>query len=350
MPTVQVYAAFLVNIRNQPSTDGTIISTLISGDTTTADGRSEDSRWLRIHIPDSDAFGWASVGVVSITGRVSSLNVVDTIDVPKQFKPMQAFYFQSGVTPPGCDQAPQDGILVQAPRGAGAINLRADDVDIQLQSTAYLQAQPGGSLTVSVIQGDGQVTSEGTTVDVPAGAQVTVPLDADLHAAGAPSEAQAYDPALVAPLPIQLLPESITIAPPASAQVLAPPTPTPHGAATGYLVFKVMNLSDESLDGLLCTVDQPFDITMRMTTATTILHFTPTGAGGGTWAYQYDLALSNEHHDGSGIYRLSDAATDGSRIITMDGSEVVQTTRHSTTHAFHYVIGLSLTPASACSG
>ena len=35
-------------------------------------------------------------------------------------------------------EAPQDGILIQTPKGVGQINMRANDVDIQLGSTAYL--------------------------------------------------------------------------------------------------------------------------------------------------------------------------------------------------------------------
>ena len=73
---------------------------------------------------------------------VSALNVVDSTDAEIPFKPMQAFYFKTGITQTSCAEAPQDGILIQTPEGAGQINIRANDVDIQLGSTAYLQAQP----------------------------------------------------------------------------------------------------------------------------------------------------------------------------------------------------------------
>jgi hypothetical protein len=70
-------------------------------------------------------------------------------------------------------------------------------------------------MTMSVVEGQGSVTADGVTVDVPAGTQVTIPLDENLSAAGAPSEAQPYDEALVANLPVEVLPEPIEIAPPA---------------------------------------------------------------------------------------------------------------------------------------
>jgi hypothetical protein len=41
------------------------------------------------------------------------------------FKSMQAFYFSSGVGQPSCDQAPQDGILIQSPKG-GTQNIQLD--------------------------------------------------------------------------------------------------------------------------------------------------------------------------------------------------------------------------------
>jgi hypothetical protein len=89
---------------------------------------------------------------------------------------------------------------------------------VQLGSTAFLQAQSGAHMTVSVVEGEGHMTAGGKTVAAPAGAQVTVPLDANLKASGTPSDPRPYDAALMQPLPVQLLPEPITIAPPVSAQ------------------------------------------------------------------------------------------------------------------------------------
>ena len=100
---------------------------------------------------------------------------------------MQAFYFKTGLDDAPCSAAPDSGILIQTPKGAGTISLTADDIQITLGSTAYIQAQVGGEFTISVIEGQGTVTAAGVTVTVPGGTHVRVPLDNTLTAAGAPT-------------------------------------------------------------------------------------------------------------------------------------------------------------------
>ncbi len=220
LATIGVSSNGSVNIRSTPSTNGSIIGTLARGDTMTANGRNADGSWLRIQLPGSNSLGWVFANLVTPDGDAKSLSVVDASQTDVPYTPMQAFYFKTGVTQTSCEQAPQDGILIQTPQGVGQISLRANDVDIQLGSTAFLQAQPNANMTVSVVEGEGHVTANGKTVDVPAGSQVTIPVNQDLQASDVPSDPQPYDPALVNPLPVQLLPQQITIAPPASAALL----------------------------------------------------------------------------------------------------------------------------------
>jgi hypothetical protein len=190
-------------------------------------GRTLDGTWLRIQLPNSETPGWIFANAVTSTGDLSQLSVVDATAAGVAYQPMQAFYFQTGIGQTNCVEAPQDGILIQTPSGAGMVSLRANDVDIQLGSTAYMQAQPGGSLTISVLEGRAFVTADGKTATVPAGSQTSVPIDETLHVAGRPSQVTPYDATLVEPLPIQLLPEQITVAPPASQEsILAANLPT----------------------------------------------------------------------------------------------------------------------------
>ena len=90
-------------------------------------------------------------------------------------------------------------------------------------------------MVVSVVEGEGRVSARGKTVVVPAGAQVFIPVNSDLMASGAPSDPQPYQTSLVQPLPIDVLPEEITIAPPASDAAIqaanAEPTPEPTQSA-----------------------------------------------------------------------------------------------------------------------
>lgn len=202
------------NIRSAPSTDAQRAGSLATGVDVTVNGRNADSSWLRIQIPESSSLGWVSASLLRADGDVSTLSVVEGDAAATPFTPMQAFYFRTGITGTTCADAPADGILIQTPEGAGQITLRANDVDIQLGSTAFFQAIPGAEMTVSVVEGEGEATADGVTVAIPAGTQVTIPVDENMAAAGEPSAAQPYDPSLVENLPVQALPRQIEIAAP----------------------------------------------------------------------------------------------------------------------------------------
>ncbi len=340
----------VVNVRGTPATDGDVIGTLARGQAVTIDGRSADGAWLRIQIPDSGAPGWVLASLVTASSDVGGLAVVDSNEPTTPYTPMQAFYFQTGITQYDCSEAPSDGILIQTPEGVGQINLRANDVDIQLGSTAYVQAQPSGNMTVSVVEGKGRITAQGVSVDVPAGTLTTIPMDANLRASGAPTPAQPYDPALVAALPVGVLPEQITIAPPA-----AEATETPgSGAATGsvgpYSAQTTMNLGGVTVSGTVCALDQPFEVTFTQTAIITwAIQFVPADATQGTYSYSYSIADAGETATGEGTYVVSDAAADGSRALTFDGTQTNKFNGGSPTMQLHYTFGLTPT-AGACGG
>jgi hypothetical protein len=233
--TLEATATGGVNIRTAPGTNANIAGSLASGESVTINGRNADGTWVRIQIPDSDSLGWVSAPLLTITGDVDALAVVDALDGETPYTPMQAFYFRTGIVDPlGCADAPPDGILIQTPEGAGEIMLRANDVDIQLGSTAYLQAVADDEMTISVIEGEGQVTAAGETVIVPAGASVGVPIDAELRAVGAPQDVQPYDADALAALPIEPLPRAIEIAAPADEQTLAAARGDDQGAGGDF--------------------------------------------------------------------------------------------------------------------
>jgi len=221
LPTLEATSTGSINVRSAPSTEAGIAGSLASGETVIVNGRNANSSWLRILIPDSDSLGWVRADLVTAQGDVSTLAVVEADDLEIPFTPMQAFYFRTGITGTTCAEAPQDGILIQTPEGAGEITLRANDVDIRLGSTAYLRAQPGANMAVSVLEGQGEVTADGTTVIVPEGAWTEIPLMDDLTPAGAPGEPEPYNDDILETLPIEVLPREIVIAPPADEAALA---------------------------------------------------------------------------------------------------------------------------------
>jgi uncharacterized protein YraI len=202
--SVTVGAENSVNVRSGPSTNDSVVGALAAGTTAAANGRNAAGDWLRVRIPDG-GLGWVFAELVS--GDASTLDVVSADD--SAFTPMQAFYFQSGIGDAPCAEAPDSGILIQTPKGLGQIALTVNEVNISLGSTAYLQAQPGDVMTISVLEGQATVSAFDVTQTVPAGSQATVPLDENLAASGPPTETQPYIEDDLQTLPVDVLPSSV---------------------------------------------------------------------------------------------------------------------------------------------
>lgn len=227
--TLDVTVSSNINVRSGPGTSNSVLRGLSSGATVTAEGRNNAGDWVRIQLPDGSGTGWVSAPLVTIDGDVMALAVVDasvTDAAGATYGPMQAFTFRSGVGASQCAEAPQDGLLIQTPQGAGTVELLVNEVAISLGSTAYLQAVPGDVMTISMLEGLALVTASGVSVYAPAGTVVIIPLDANGVVSGAPV-IQAYSAEQVASLPITLLPTPITAAPPTDpATVDTPPDVT----------------------------------------------------------------------------------------------------------------------------
>jgi hypothetical protein len=204
---------------------------LNAGDKATADGYLELAQMLHVTLDDGSS-GWVMAAMVKGDGDVSTLPKMDmdgkvtggAAEETPQFTPMQAFYFKSGANDAPCEEAPSSGILIQTPEGAGKIDLVVNDAKVTLGSTGYFQAQPGGEMTISVVEGEGIVESDGKTVTVPAGTYTTLPVDDQLQASGQPADPQPYNDADLAALPVTHLPKSVGIAPPFEV------TPFPEGS------------------------------------------------------------------------------------------------------------------------
>lgn len=216
-PTVDLNATANANIRSGPGTDFRVIDSVATGDVLTAAGRNEQGDWLYITLVDGGQ-GWIFADLVSTEGDLNTLEVVDETFVDSgdaTYGPMQAFIFQSAIGNPACKEAPQDGILVQTPSGAGTINLKINEVSILLGSTIFMQAAPSGDLTIYVLEGSVTASAFDETVTAPAGLGVRVPLDSAGVAAGEP-ELITFTEEEIAALPIDLLDEAIEIATPFS--------------------------------------------------------------------------------------------------------------------------------------
>ncbi len=214
--TLALVAAQNANVRAAPSTQSAVVGGLSVGETVSADGRLADSSWIRIQTPDGS--GWVSTTLLQ-GDEVDALPVVDSAGAMTNlpvFGPMQAFYLETGLGDAPCTEAPASGILIQTPQRQ-QVMLTVNEVALTFGSTAYLQAQPSGFMTVSVVEGAVSARAYGVEQWVPAGMYTRIPLDAQGIAAGAPEAPQPYDPTALAALPVSLLTEPITIPSPITA-------------------------------------------------------------------------------------------------------------------------------------
>ncbi|NWF69537.1 MAG: hypothetical protein HXY40_10665 [Chloroflexi bacterium] len=126
--------------------------------------------------------------------------------------PLQAFYLRTGIGDAPCAAMPDSGVLIQSPAGAARIELTINGAHIALGSTAYIQAHE--TLDIFLLEGQAAVTAAETTLLVPAGTFVSVPLDEAGVASAAPGDLQPYGAQFAALFPplIETLPESITAA------------------------------------------------------------------------------------------------------------------------------------------
>lgn len=205
-----------VNIRSGPGTSYNVVDVVASGTALVANGRNDSADWLRVTLPDTEASGWVAASLLRPDGDTDSLAVVQP-DTPI-YGTMQAFYLRSGVGDARCAEAPNSGLLIQTPQGAGEIEFSINEVQIRMGSTVFLQAESGNQMTVYVLEGQAQVAAFDEIQVVPAGAKTNVPIDSNLAATGPPQEPEPYDTDDVMAVPTILLAPEIEIAEPAATE------------------------------------------------------------------------------------------------------------------------------------
>ncbi len=215
---VTVQSLKSVNVRLLPSSEAVVVATAAPQATLLATGRNSDTSWLRVKLEDGRG-GWVFAPLVTSTDDLEALAVVEPSSV--YYSPMQAFYFQSGVDDAACPEAPNSGLLIQTPEGVGKVTFLINEVDIQLGSTVFFEAEADGEMTVSVVEGAAIVTTDGVGYKAVAGTQIGVPMGKDLKPSGAPSKPRAYKMETVEALPVQYLPRAVEIAAPLTPEELA---------------------------------------------------------------------------------------------------------------------------------
>lgn len=218
-----------LNVRQRPLEDAFVLGTVSPGETVIATARTADDAWVRIEVPGQDITGWVAGWAVA----PDVLAAVDTIEAwTRRPGPMQAIYLRSGVDDAFCPEAPNSGLVIQTPEGEARVTFLINEIDIQLGSTVYFQAEPGDVMAVRVVEGSAQVRASGVISTAFAGMEIMVPVSEDLQPSGPPSPPAAYKMPDVAALPITLLPRAISIHAPATPEDIARAVATPEWTAT----------------------------------------------------------------------------------------------------------------------
>lgn len=146
-------------------------------------------------------------------GDVQIENAVESGDT--SMTPMQAFYFTTGVGDAACEEAPESGLMIQTPVGAGEIVLNANGANITLGSTAFLQAydKEDGSpeMAFSVLEGLGSIESGGIIQPIPAGSWIKMALNAERRAEFVPPRPIPYRENKFERFPLRLLERRIEV-------------------------------------------------------------------------------------------------------------------------------------------
>ncbi len=176
-----------------------VIDALANAENVTLIGRDATGDWVQIERDDGTA--WVFAELVSIEGNPNLLPIVS--DMETGSAPLQAFSIQTGIGQTSCQEAPPEGVLIQAPTDT-TVHFTVNGIEVEMGSTAFMQVD-NGNLEVSNLDGNVIVTSMEESQFVDIGYMVTISDDAP------PSEPTPYDYEDFQYLPVELLPEAIGI-------------------------------------------------------------------------------------------------------------------------------------------
>lgn len=176
-----------------------VIGALANAQTVTITGRNATGNWLQIETDDSLA--WIFADLLTIEGNANLLPIIG--DAETNHAPLQAFSLRTGIGQPTCQDAPPDGILVQAPSDT-TVHFTINGIEVEIGSTAFMQVN-NGDLEVSNLDGNVVVTSMDEAQAIDIGYMVTISEDVP------PSAPRPYDYSDFQDLPVELLPEAIGI-------------------------------------------------------------------------------------------------------------------------------------------
>lgn len=281
-----------VNIRQSPSVADWIITEMPAGRTLTAIGRNATGDWLQVRLSDGDGegpqqvnTGWVYAQNVTADGYVETLPI---INLPVPERPMQLFQFESS------SEECASGILLQTPPNSGWVDLQINHVRLHLNATVFLQAATSGDMLLRVLEGVVKVTALAVPVDVPAGAELRIPLNELGLPAAAPALLEAYSHDKIDFLPVEYLPHLINT-PPLLDTVALEQLRQANSPRAGIWLIKYETPHVNCFNGQYILQYNTAEITLPHTEDTLFFYETPltrTGTGTYTGTHTYQI-LSN---------------------------------------------------------
>lgn len=173
------------------SPDGILLRILTPGTEAAAFGRDETGEWIRVRAADVlPVYGWMEASLLDAEVDFADLPVVEN-EAALPPTPMQAFVLRTGIGDPTCADTP-DGVLIHTPNEATTVQFTVNGVNISVASTIRLgsvESDGQTNLLLQTFEGTGVISTEFGVAVIPAGTQVSVPLDASGEApSGAPTD------------------------------------------------------------------------------------------------------------------------------------------------------------------
>lgn len=164
---IEVSTLAASNLRSEASADARVVASVPNGTVLLADARSTDEGWVRVLFEGQPV--WIARSLVNGAGLIDTLPTLGT----RQFTPMQAFYFSTGLGEATCSEAP-DSLIIQGPETMEVV-FNANGADIVVGSTVALRQPEPGRLQVIAVQGYARVDG----ITVPGGFTIETTLNED---------------------------------------------------------------------------------------------------------------------------------------------------------------------------
>jgi hypothetical protein len=201
-----------INLRNGAGITYQVVGQLAPGEEALADGRNEQSDWLRLQY--AGGIAWVFTPLIGWEGDQSAIEALtvllpgDVTPVEPPAAPFAALTLSTGGA--ACAETPS-GLLLQY-SGEQPARLQINQVGLEFSdATLLVTGTPGEALRVRAIAGAVTVTARGIAQAVSTGQAARVPLGGDdgLTPTAIPSLERSYPFAEVAYAPLALLPQEV---------------------------------------------------------------------------------------------------------------------------------------------